>query len=69
MQRSPVRAAWLLAVAASFLWFATLAVALRFLREPGRDRAIGAAVKLGLVVALLSWGGAGDQRRGGYALD
>jgi hypothetical protein len=35
------------------LWFATLAVALRFLREPGRDRAAGTAVRLGLVVALI----------------
>ena len=35
------------------LWFATLAVALRFLREPGRDRAAGAAVRLGLFVALV----------------
>jgi hypothetical protein len=35
------------------LWLATLAVALRFLREPGRDRAAGAAVELGLVVALV----------------
>lgn len=35
------------------LWLATLAVALRFLREPGRDRAAGAAVRLGLGVSLL----------------
>ena len=35
------------------LWLATLAVALRFLREPGRDRAAGTAVRLGLVVALV----------------
>lgn len=35
------------------LWLATLAVALRFLREPGRDRAAGTAVRLGLAVALL----------------
>jgi hypothetical protein len=35
------------------LWFATLAVALRFLREPGRDRALGTAVRLGLVVTLV----------------
>ena len=35
------------------LWFATLTVALRFLREPGRDRAAGTAVRLGLVVALI----------------
>ena len=35
------------------LWFATLAVALRFLREPGRDRATGAAIRLGLIVGLV----------------
>ena len=35
------------------LWLATLAVALRFVGEPGRDRAAGTAVKLGLVVALV----------------
>jgi hypothetical protein len=35
------------------LWLATLAVALRFLREPGRDRAAGTAVRLGLFVALI----------------
>jgi hypothetical protein len=35
------------------IWLATLAVALRFLREPGRDRAAGTAVRLGLAVALL----------------
>jgi hypothetical protein len=35
------------------MWLATLAVALRFLREPGRDRAAGSAVRLGLAVALL----------------
>jgi hypothetical protein len=35
------------------LWLATVAVALRFLREPGRDRAAGTAVRLGLAVALL----------------
>lgn len=35
------------------LWLATLAVALRFLREPGRDRAAGTAVRLGLAVSLL----------------
>jgi hypothetical protein len=35
------------------LWFATLAIALRFLREPGRDRAAGAAIRFGLAVALL----------------
>lgn len=35
------------------LWLATLGVALRFLREPGRDRAAGTAIRLGLVVALI----------------
>ena len=35
------------------LWLATLAVALRFLREPGLDRAAGTAIRLGLSVALL----------------
>jgi hypothetical protein len=35
------------------LWLATLAVALRFLREPGRDRAATTAIRLGLVVALI----------------
>jgi hypothetical protein len=35
------------------LWLATLAVALRFLREPGRTPAAGTAVRLGLAVALL----------------
>jgi hypothetical protein len=35
------------------LWLATLAVALRFLREPGPDRAVATAVRSGLVVALI----------------
>jgi hypothetical protein len=35
------------------LWLATLAVALRFLREPGIDRAAATAIRLGLVVALI----------------
>jgi hypothetical protein len=35
------------------LWLATLAVALRFLREPGRDRAATSAVRLGLLVTLV----------------
>ena len=35
------------------LWLATLAVALRFLREPGRDRVATTAIRLGLVVALI----------------
>lgn len=36
------------------LWLATLAVALRFLREPGPDPAARAAVRWGLVIALLA---------------
>ena len=35
------------------VWFATLAVALRFLREPGRDRAMTLAIRLGLLVSLV----------------
>jgi hypothetical protein len=35
------------------VWFATLAIALRFLREPGRDRAMALAIRLGLVVSLV----------------
>jgi hypothetical protein len=35
------------------LWFATLAVALRFLRQPDPDRAVGTAIRLGLVVTLV----------------
>jgi hypothetical protein len=35
------------------LWLATLAVALRFLRERGVDRVTATAVRLGLVVALV----------------
>ena len=35
------------------VWFLTLAVALRFLREPGRDRAMTLAIRLGLVVSLV----------------
>jgi hypothetical protein len=38
------------------LWFATLAVALRFLRGSGGDRAVTSAVRLGLVVALVGLG-------------
>jgi hypothetical protein len=34
-------------------WLATLAVALRFLREPGRDRASTLAIRLGLLVSLI----------------
>ncbi len=35
------------------LWFATLAVALRFLRQPDPDRAVGTAIRLGLLVTLV----------------
>src|SRR6478609_7829850 len=35
------------------VWFLTLAVALRFLREPGRDRAMTLAIQLGLLVSLV----------------
>jgi hypothetical protein len=35
------------------LWLATLAVALRFVREPGPDRAAATAVRLGLLVTLV----------------
>ena len=35
------------------LWLATLAIALRFLREPGRDRAATTAIRLGLAVGLV----------------
>ncbi|MHA6781431.1 hypothetical protein ACVGOW_10610 [Pseudonocardia saturnea] len=35
------------------LYLATIAIALRFLREPGRDRAAGTAVRLGLLVGLV----------------
>ena len=35
------------------VWFATLAIALRFLREPGRDRAMTLAIRLGLLVSLV----------------
>jgi hypothetical protein len=38
------------------LYLATVAIALRFLREPGRDRAAGAAIRLGLVVGLVGMG-------------
>jgi hypothetical protein len=43
-------------VTIAVLWLATLAVALRFLREPGRDHAAGTAIRLGLVVALIGLG-------------
>lgn len=35
------------------LYLATAAIALRFLREPGRDRAAGTAIRLGLLVGLV----------------
>lgn len=38
------------------LYLATFAIALRFLREPGRDRATGLAIKLGLLVGLVGMG-------------
>jgi len=38
------------------VWFLTLAVALRFLREPGRDRAMTLAIRLGLLVSLVGMG-------------
>lgn len=38
------------------LYLATVAIALRFLREPGRDRAAGLAIRLGLLVGLVGLG-------------
>lgn len=38
------------------LYLATVAIALRFLHEPGRDRAAAAAIRLGLLVALAGMG-------------
>ncbi|GAA2563295.1 hypothetical protein [Pseudonocardia hydrocarbonoxydans] len=38
------------------LYLATAAIALRFLREPGRDRAAGLAIRLGLLVGLVGMG-------------
>jgi len=35
------------------LWFATLAVAVRFLRQPDPGRAVGTAIRLGLLVTLV----------------
>ena len=35
------------------IWLATLAIALRFLREQGRDRPMALAIRLGLVVTLV----------------
>lgn len=38
------------------LYLATIAIAMRFLREPGRDRASGTAIRLGLLVGLVGLG-------------
>jgi hypothetical protein len=35
------------------VWLLTLAIAVRFLREPGRDRAMTLAIRLGLLVSLV----------------
>lgn len=43
----------LMGLAIAVLWLATLAIAVRFLREPGRDRAATLAIRLGLVVSLV----------------
>lgn len=43
----------LMGVTITLVWLATLAVALRFLREPGRDRAMALAIRLGLLVSLV----------------
>ena len=40
-------------VTIAVLYLATVAIALRFLREPGRDRAAGLAIRLGLVASLV----------------
>jgi hypothetical protein len=40
-------------VTITLVWLATLAIALRFLREPGRDRAMALAIRLGLLVSLV----------------
>ena len=37
----------------ALVWLATLAIALRFLREPGRDRSMAVAIRLGLLVSLV----------------
>jgi hypothetical protein len=42
----------LMGVTIAVLWLATLAVAVRFLREPGRDPAAGLGIRLGLGIAL-----------------
>lgn len=46
----------LMGVTIVVLYLATAAIALRFLREPGRDRAAGAAIRLGLLVGLVGMG-------------
>jgi hypothetical protein len=38
------------------LYLATVAIALRFLRAPGRDRASGLAIRLGLLISLVGMG-------------
>ena len=43
----------LMGTSITVLWFATLAVALRFVREPGRDPAATTAIRLGVAVSLL----------------
>ena len=43
----------LMGVTVGVLWLATLAIAVRFLREPGRDPAAGLAIRLGLGVGLV----------------
>jgi hypothetical protein len=40
-------------VTITLVWLATLTIALRFLREPGRDRAMALAIRLGLLVSLV----------------
>lgn len=46
----------LMGVTIVVLYLATAAIALRFLREPGRDRAAGTAIRLGLLVGLVGMG-------------
>jgi hypothetical protein len=51
------------------VWFLTLAIALRFLREPGRDRAMTLAIQLGLLVSLVGMAvGFLLARGGGHAV-
>ncbi|MEJ3657581.1 hypothetical protein WEH80_31930 [Actinomycetes bacterium KLBMP 9759] len=42
----------LMGVTVAILWLATLAIALRFFREPARDRAAAVAIRLGIIVSL-----------------